>query len=194
MPPFHLWMREGIRMSKQMAVEANAQGETLRLPGILLVFFAPLAVYIATLCPTVYGGDSGELIAAAYSLGIAHVPGHPLYVLIGKLFSFLPLGNIAYRLNFMSAFFAALALGSLFVLQNLLFVPVGKYFSTPSLKFSLPSQGKGGHEGELPSFERTILAVLAVLAFGFSETFWHYATTAETYTGGIFFFALLYIR
>ncbi len=47
--------------------------------------------------------DSGELITAVDSLGIAHQPGYPLFVLIGKLFSFLPIGSIAYRMNLFSA-------------------------------------------------------------------------------------------
>ena len=36
------------------------------------------AVYFKTLYPHVPGGDSGELIAAAYQLGVAHPPGYPL--------------------------------------------------------------------------------------------------------------------
>ena len=42
----------------------------------LLCFF----VYLRTLCSTVYVGDSGELIPASYSLGIAHPPGYPIFV------------------------------------------------------------------------------------------------------------------
>jgi tetratricopeptide (TPR) repeat protein len=60
-------------------------------------------VYVATLCPTVYLGDSGELTAAAFSLGIPHNSGYPLYVLLGKLFCLIPLGNIAFRANLMSS-------------------------------------------------------------------------------------------
>jgi tetratricopeptide (TPR) repeat protein len=55
------------------------------------------------MCPTVYLGDSGELTAAAFSLGIAHGSGYPLYTLIGKLFCLIPVGNIAFRMNLMSA-------------------------------------------------------------------------------------------
>lgn len=65
-------------------------------------------VYLKTLAPTVTGEDSGELIAAAYSLGIPHPPGYPLWTLLGKLFSLLPVGDVAFRINLMSAFFASL--------------------------------------------------------------------------------------
>ena len=53
--------------------------------------------------------DSGELIVAARFLGVAHPPGFPLYVMLAHLASLVPIGNIAVRINFASAFFAALA-------------------------------------------------------------------------------------
>jgi len=79
----------------------------------LAVFFAiPFCVYLYTLHPTVAPyRDSGDLIVAASTLGIAHPPGYPLYVLTGKIFlSLLKLGNEGYVMNVMSAFFAAAAL------------------------------------------------------------------------------------
>ena len=74
-----------------------------------LVFFAALFVYIWTLAPTVTLVDSGELIVAARFMGVAHPPGFPLYVMLAHLASLVPIGNIAVRINFVSAFFAALA-------------------------------------------------------------------------------------
>ena len=53
--------------------------------------------------------DSGEYIATSYRLGIPHPPGTPLYVLIGRLFSMLPLGAIAVRVNLLSGVSAAVA-------------------------------------------------------------------------------------
>ncbi|MFH1860349.1 MAG: DUF2723 domain-containing protein [bacterium] len=75
----------------------------------LLLFLCTLGLYLHTLTPTVGFHDSGDMITSVYSLGIPHPPGYPLYCLIGKLFSFISMGNIAYRLNIMSAVFAALA-------------------------------------------------------------------------------------
>ncbi len=46
---------------------------------------------------------------AAARLGIPHPPGYPLYVLIGRAFAALPLGDVGFRLNLMSAVFGALA-------------------------------------------------------------------------------------
>ena len=66
-----------------------------------------MGVYFYTLGPTITGEDSGELVTAAYHLGIAHPPGYPIWCLLGKLFTCVPHGTIAWRVNFMSAFFGA---------------------------------------------------------------------------------------
>src|SRR5437870_9801017 len=77
------------------------------------VFSISLLVYRWTLAPTVTLVDSGELIVAARFLGVAHPPGFPLYLILAHLFSLAPIGNIAFRINLASAFFAALASGML---------------------------------------------------------------------------------
>ncbi|MEW6679624.1 MAG: DUF2723 domain-containing protein [bacterium] len=65
----------------------------------LLVLFGSFEVYLHTLTPTVEFHDSGELISVAYTLGIAHPPGYPLYTLLGEVFiTLIPFGNI--RENF----------------------------------------------------------------------------------------------
>src|SRR5207253_6333860 len=56
-----------------------------------------LAVYAATAYPYVAGGDSGELTVVSATLGVAHPPGYPLFTLLGHLFSYLPIGTVAYR-------------------------------------------------------------------------------------------------
>src|SRR5262249_49127116 len=81
----------------------------VRLICAALVFVAAITLYAATLAPTVTLVDSGELIFAAKTLGVAHPPGFPLYVLLAHVFTWLPLGSAAARVNFASALFAALA-------------------------------------------------------------------------------------
>jgi|GEM_PF-1665239 len=76
---------------------------------VALVLFL---VYHATLIRTVIDQDSGELVAAAHVLGIAHPTGYPLWVLLGRVFDFLPMGGTsAYRVALLSAFSAAAACG-----------------------------------------------------------------------------------
>ncbi|MDD5571802.1 MAG: DUF2723 domain-containing protein [Bacteroidales bacterium] len=75
-----------------------------------LSFLVSFVFYILTLAPTISFEDSGELITAAYFLGVPHEPGYPLFTIFGKLFTLLvPFGSIAYKVNMMSAFFSALA-------------------------------------------------------------------------------------
>lgn len=45
-----------------------------------------LAIYVWTLPPTVVGGDSGEIVVAAWKLVFAHPPGYPLITLVGHVF------------------------------------------------------------------------------------------------------------
>ena len=74
-----------------------------------------LAIYMRTLAPDVAGGDSGELVTVAHTLGVAHPPGYPLYTLLAKLFTLLPLGTIAWRVNLFSAVCGAGAAAVLFL-------------------------------------------------------------------------------
>src|SRR2546427_8499743 len=86
-----------------------------------MVFLAALFLYSWTLAPTVTLTDSGELIVVAHGLGVAHPPGVPLWVILAHLASLVPVGNVAMRVNFSSALFAALASAMLtFVVAELM--------------------------------------------------------------------------
>jgi len=65
--------------------------------------FVCLAVYVATMRPGVSFGDSAEFQRVPFEVGILHPTGFPVYVLLGKLFSLIPIGSIAWRANFLSA-------------------------------------------------------------------------------------------
>ncbi len=82
--------------------------KTDRVIGVLIGLCA-LLLYWRTMPPTVLDGDSGEYQYMAYILGVPHSPGYPLYIFLGKLFTFLPFGDVAYRVNLYSVVFAALA-------------------------------------------------------------------------------------
>ncbi|MEZ4511899.1 MAG: DUF2723 domain-containing protein [Chloroflexota bacterium] len=99
---------------------AAARGKTAVFPTLLthpglLAGSAALLVYLLTLAPDLtwrsHGGDGGELIAASVTLGVPHPTGYPTYVLLGKLFSLLPIGTVAYRFNLFSAVAMAAAVG-----------------------------------------------------------------------------------
>lgn len=75
----------------------------------VLLALAVFAVYVRTLTPGVLDGDSGEWQYMANILGVPHSTGYPLYILLAKLTTFLPLGNPAWRVNLFSAICAALS-------------------------------------------------------------------------------------
>jgi hypothetical protein len=81
---------------------------SLDLYAILAVVI-PFAVYMATLAPSVTFFDSGEFLTAISSLGSAHSPGYPLFLMFAKPFTWLPFGNIAFRINMATAFSSSLA-------------------------------------------------------------------------------------
>jgi hypothetical protein len=83
------------------------------LGGTLAIFVGSL--YIGTLAPTVlpYGVpdtlDSPMLQTEVKVLGVGHPTGYPTYMMLTHLFTYLPLGDFAYRVNLASAVYAALA-------------------------------------------------------------------------------------
>lgn len=103
--------------------KSHSSGQNLNLEKFLLFLLTFLAgfIYLFTLAPSVGPGDSGELTTVAYTLGMAHPPGYPLYTMLGKLFTFLPMGSVAYRMNFMTALFQVGAVIFLYLFLNNLF-------------------------------------------------------------------------
>ncbi len=75
-----------------------------------VVFVVTLAVYVATLAPTVTLEDSGELITAAAKFGCGHPPGYPFWTMSGFLLSHIfPFGSLAYRINLLCAIFGGIS-------------------------------------------------------------------------------------
>ncbi|OGD53708.1 hypothetical protein A3J78_02095 [Candidatus Beckwithbacteria bacterium RBG_13_35_6] len=77
---------------------------------IFLIVISSLVLYLKTLLPGHEFHDIGELQTAACTLGIAHPPGYPTYIILGKIFTLIPISNPAWRVNFMSAFFSICSL------------------------------------------------------------------------------------
>lgn len=85
-------------------------------PFLVLSFLIPFSLYMVTLAPSVTFFDSGEFLTAAASLGSAHSPGYPLFLMYVKPFSWLPFGNIAFRINVATAVSSSLACMMVYVL------------------------------------------------------------------------------
>jgi len=144
------------------------------------VFLVALVVYSLTLAPTVTPTDSGELILAAYGLGVAHPPGVPLWVMLAHLASLVPVGNVAVRINFSSALFAALACAMLtFVVAELLIT--ASCFAAPRRRNKPARQGRNIESSNADRLSMCAPAVGAGLLMAFSRTLWAYATITEVY-------------
>jgi hypothetical protein len=135
-----------------------------------LLFAVCLATYSATLAPSITwkhdGVDSGDLVTAAYTLGIAHPPGYPLFTLLAKLATLLPFGEIAHRVNLMSA---VLASSTVIVIYCTILLLRPQRMQTDSM---------------------LIIAAATVLLLGFSRTFWSQAIIAEVYALNAFLLAV----
>ena len=97
------------RRKNEEKVETPDPLDRFALPDQVALTLTVLGVYVATLYPSVPGGDSGEFVVAAQELGVAHPPGYPLYTLLGKIFTWLPTGTVAWRVNLLTALLGALA-------------------------------------------------------------------------------------
>ena len=76
----------------------------------IAAFTLPFILYIFTMAPTVYNLDSAELTTAAATGGIVRATGYPLFLMLGYIWSWLPIGDVGYRLNLFSAFNGALTI------------------------------------------------------------------------------------
>jgi hypothetical protein len=102
------------------SADASPGGEgRLRKAGVLLaglgVFVLIVVLYLKTLAPTVLYLQDPKLLDAVMLqmqvsvLGITHPTGYPTYLMLTHLFTYLPFGDPAYRVNLGSAVYAALA-------------------------------------------------------------------------------------
>ncbi len=78
-----------------------------------------LALYVVTLAPSTAMWDTSEYITAAYTLGLPHPPGNPLFVLIGRVFAILPIAkSVAMRINVLAAVCSAVSAGMWFLITE----------------------------------------------------------------------------
>ena len=99
-----------------LVANEKAGSQTWRWLGILFVLVALLPVYLLTMPDAVGQADTFEFQVVAPQLGIAHPTGYPLYLLLGKLVTLLPINSVAWRLNFGTMVYGLTAVSLLFVL------------------------------------------------------------------------------
>ena len=135
---------------------------------VLVGFF-----YLITCAPTASFWDCGEFIGCAYILGVPHPPGTPLMVLVGRLFSFLPVSKeIAFRVNLFSVLTGALTCAFVYYITVRL---IGIYRKKSALPDLILTHAVG---------------IGAALLLAFSESHWINSIETETYSPAAFFIGL----
>lgn len=140
-----------------------------------LVFLAAFGFYLAGASPSVAARDAADMSLAAWSLGVAHPPGYPLYSVLGRAWlAIFPWGNPGYGLAVLSCLAAAGAVYFLFLsvrrrygLWAGLSAAAILLFSAPLWKFALIQEKYALHA--------CIVAALIYLSEGERETLWRRA-------------------
>lgn len=158
------------------------------LISALLVFAIALVTYWFTLAPALTFVDSGELISAAHTLGVAHPPGTPLYTLLAHISTYFPIGNVAQRVGFLSALSAALASGAIvFAAAKMFVLPVD--VGNANSEKAIAAEAFDREQ----IFLSTAPLIFCGLSLSFSRTLWAYATVAEVYALNTFLIVTVFV-
>src|SRR4051812_23049340 len=136
-----------------------------------IIFAIGLVTYWSTMEPTASYWDAGEFIAVSYKLQVPHPPGAPLFLLIGRLFSFLSFGDVtkvAYWINFISVLAGGFT--SLFTFWSI------TLFGRKLMKI--------GKDEELKDKTWVLMGagLVGALAYTFCDSQWFSAVEAEVYS------------
>lgn len=143
-----------------------------------VLFGIALLTYWLTMEPTASFYDCGEFIATANRLQVGHQPGAPLFLMIGKLFSLLAMGNtakIAYWINFSAVLASAATIMFLFWTITALAAKIYRREKIGAKTFSIIASG-----------------TIGALAYTFSDTFWFSAVESEVYALSSLFTAVTF--
>ena len=146
-----------------------------------LAFAIALITYWLTFEETASYWDCGEFIAVAYKLEVSHPPGAPLFMLLGRMFSFLAFGDVtkvSYWINFMSVLASAFTILFLFWSITL--------FGRKMMGVKKDSELTAGQIWTLMG-----AGLVGALAYTFSDSFWFSAVEAEVYAMSSFFTAFV---
>ncbi len=145
-----------------------------------IVFIIAAATYSLTVEPTAGFWDVGEFIAVSYKLMVPHPPGAPLFLLMGRMVSFLAMGDtqmVAFWINMLSAM--AAAFGILFMFWSITLI------GQKILKVK---------ESEIDTAQMIKLMMagaVGALAYTFSDTYWFSAVEGEVYAMSSFLTAFV---
>ena len=146
----------------------------------ILVFI----IYMFTISPSVGENDSGELATAQATLSIPHPTGYPLFILLGFIFSKIPLPmTTIFKLNLLSAVWCALTVIMVIRICLLILENFDTLLNTKSNSpILLTSQNL---------IDKVIASIFAGLMLAFSATFWLQSTRVEVYSLQVFLSSLI---
>jgi hypothetical protein len=155
-------------------IQSLPSGREIQINNLLgwLIFTIALATYYITMEDTASYWDPGEFIAVSYKLQVPHPPGAPLFLMLGRLFSFLSFGDpaqVARAINLVSV--------------------VASAFTIMFMYWSLVHFGRKLVTEHANSWLLYGAAASGALAYTFSDSFWFSAAEAEVYALSSFFTA-----
>lgn len=147
-----------------------------------LVFLIATVVFFITIEDTVSLWDCGEYITAAYKLEVGHPPGAPLFMVLGRLFSFFAdPENVAVWINRLSALSSSLTVLFMFWSITLLVKKIAMRTKNRITDLSL---------GDMVAILGS--GLIGSLAYCFSESFWFSAVEGEVYAMASLFTAVIF--
>ncbi len=141
----------------------------------LVALFLALATYTLCVQPTVPFWDCAEFTAAAVQQQVPHPPGAPLFLMVGKLFHLIPIGDPAVRVNMVSVVASALTIWLCYYIAIMMILNIAKR-TIDGFGDALVVYGA---------------ALVGSLAFCWSDTFWFNAVESEVYASSSLFVALI---
>ena len=141
----------------------------------ILTFCYSFIIYLMTMAPTASFWDCGEFIATSVIMGVPHPPGSPLYLLLGNVFSQIPLfSDVGARVNLISPIVSALAVMFLYlIIVQLVEEWRGKVKNTSD---AIIAYGGG---------------FIGACTFAVTDSHWFNAVEAEVYAMSTFFTAIV---
>ena len=143
------------------------------------VFLVAMIVYLLTVAPTASFWDCGEFIACSHELEVTHPPGAPLFLLLGRIFSMLALGDVtrvAFMVNLMSVLSGAFT--ALFICWTVTIL-------------ARKGLEKSDMDAQMKTTGIMMAGALAGLTCIFADSIWFNAVEAEVYAMSSFFTAIV---
>lgn len=141
------------------------------------IFFISFSIYLWTALPSIYWRDASEFQAIGFLLDIAHPAGSPLYAIVAKFFTFIPIGSIAFKIILLSSLFGA-------------GISVCIYFIMQALLRDLTAKMENPSRSEFSAHLNSWIGFSTALIFSFSNALWENSNVPEVYTLQNFFTAL----